>query len=69
MEQQQWREVARGGGESDDDGDEWSDDGPDPEEKLAKQSAILASFETLKKANDDANEALRQRFLEDATAH
>jgi hypothetical protein len=27
------------------------------------------SFETLKKAEDDANEALQQRFLEDATAH
>jgi hypothetical protein len=44
--------------EDDDDGSE-----PDLDEKAAKQRAILASFETLKKAEDDTNEALRHQLL------
>jgi ferritin-like protein len=40
-----------------------------PEEKAAEQRAILVSLKTLKKAEDDANEALQQRILEDAVAH
>jgi hypothetical protein len=37
--------------------------------KAAKQRALVAFFETLKKAENDANEALRQRFLENVAAH
>jgi hypothetical protein len=51
--------------EDDDNGSE-----PDLDEKAAKQRAILASFETLKKAEDDAKlVALQQRLLEDVAAH
>jgi hypothetical protein len=32
----------------------WSDDGPDPEEKSAEQRAIHASYEPLKKTEDNA---------------
>jgi hypothetical protein len=54
--------------ESDDDNDfDWS--GPDPEEKAEEQRVLVASFETLKKAEDDTKETLRQRLLKDAAAH
>jgi hypothetical protein len=57
MEQQERRELAVTDDDDDDD-DDWSV--PDPEEKAAEQRAILVSFETVKKAEDDANEALQQ---------
>jgi hypothetical protein len=67
-EQQHHRESATAEEESDDDdGIDWS--GPGPEEKAMEQRALVVSFETLKKTEDDANEALRQRLLEDVVAH
>jgi hypothetical protein len=36
---------------------------------VAEQRALVASFETLKKTEDDANETQRQRLLEDTMGH
>jgi hypothetical protein len=37
------------------DGDiDWSDDGPNPEEQVAQQRAIVESFESQKKLQDDS---------------
>ncbi|KAK1683912.1 hypothetical protein QYE76_044760 [Lolium multiflorum] len=41
----------------------------EPEEKAAEHRALVESFETLKKAEDAANKALRQQLLEDAAVH
>jgi hypothetical protein len=67
--QQHCREAATVGEESDrdKDDDDWS--GPDPEEKVIEKRALFASFEMLKKAQDNANEALQQQLLEDAGSH
>jgi hypothetical protein len=69
MEQQLWEEavvklaaweaetaVAEAADEDDHDhGDiDWSDDGPDSEERATQQWAIVKSFETQKKLQDDA---------------
>ncbi|KAK1626239.1 hypothetical protein QYE76_000554 [Lolium multiflorum] len=67
-EQERRREAAAAENASGDSDFEWDYDGPDPKEKAAKQRALVESFETLKKAEDAANEALRQRLLEDAAA-
>jgi hypothetical protein len=57
MEQQERRDLAvTEHDEDDDDDDDWSV--PDPEDKAAEQRAILVSFETLKKVEDDANETM-----------
>jgi hypothetical protein len=57
-EQQHHREAATAEEESDDDdGIDWS--GPGPEEKAMEQRALVVSFETLKKIEDDANKELR----------
>jgi hypothetical protein len=47
-------EAANAVEEADDDSDlnNWSD-GPDPDEQVAKQEAILASYESMKKTKDD----------------
>jgi hypothetical protein len=66
-EQQCRREATDVEEESDDDDFDWI--GPDLKEKAARYKALVASFETLKKTEDDANEALQQRLLEDASAH
>jgi hypothetical protein len=66
VEQQRRREAAAAEESNDFDFD-WS--GPDSEEKATEQRALVASFETLKKVEDDANEAMQQRLLEHATAH
>jgi hypothetical protein len=34
---------------------DWYDDGPHPEERAAQQKAIVKSFESLKKLQDDAH--------------
>jgi hypothetical protein len=45
----------------------WS--GPDLEEKATEQTTLFASFDKLKKVEDDTNEAIRQQLQEDTTAH
>jgi hypothetical protein len=61
-EQEHRKEAMSAQEESNDDGDfDWS--GSDPKEEAAEQRALFASFETLKKAEDDTNEALRHQLL------
>jgi hypothetical protein len=42
---------------------------PDSEVKAAEQRALVASFETLEKAEDDTNKVLQQRLLQDTATH
>jgi hypothetical protein len=68
VEQQRHREAAATENESDDDYEfDWN--GADPQEKAAEQGALVESFETLKKAENAANETLQHQLLEDAAAH
>jgi hypothetical protein len=67
-EQERCREVAAAEDESNDDDFECDWNGLDPEEKVVEQRALVESFETLKKAEDAVNKAMRHRLLEDATA-
>jgi hypothetical protein len=58
--------------EKDDSDISWSSDDPDAPtsgEKAAEQRALVDSFETLKKAEDAANETLWWCLLENAVAH
>jgi hypothetical protein len=47
-------EAAAAEAEDEDDID-WSDDGPDPKEKVVQQRAIVESFESQKKLQDDVH--------------
>jgi hypothetical protein len=49
-----WEEEAAAVDAEDDEALDWSNDGPDAEEQAAQQKAILESFESLKKVEDDA---------------
>jgi hypothetical protein len=68
-EQEQRREAATVVDESDNDF-EWDWNGPNPEEKAAEQRAILASFDLLKKteendcAREEANKEQRRRVVD-----
>jgi hypothetical protein len=69
------RSTPRGNtavGEDDDSDISWSSDDPDAPtsgEKAAEQRALVDSFETLKNAEDAANETLRWCLLENVAAH
>jgi hypothetical protein len=60
--QERRKEAAAAEDESDDDNFEFEWNVPDPEEKTTEQRALVKSFKTLKKTEDAANKAMRQRL-------